>query len=408
MIGIKLPKYKKETIGKLEEYLKPKYTYFSITNNELLVKENDQVIVGQKLMKTKFDSYIHSSISGKVIGIEEKLNYKNEQEKFLKIENDFKEKNNFKENKITNISKEKFIYTLKENGIIGLGGAGFPTYIKYNNEIIETLIINAVECEPYITADYTICLNNIKEIVETLNIIIDIYNIKEVFLAIKVNNRKLKETIIPYIAESKKIKLIEVPNLYPMGWERTLVRYIKHIDYDKLPIEKNIVVSNASTIYSIYEALKYNKPLIEKIITISGNAIKNKTNVKIKIGTSFKELIDIFKGYKYDEITLISGGPMMGESINSDDFIISNNLNCVIGLKKQIEVDPTICLRCGKCNDNCPAKICPVLVKDNINNKEELQKLDVFRCIECGICSFVCPAKINLREYVKNAKKKVK
>ena len=209
------------------------------------------------------------------------------------------------------------------------------------------------------------------------------------------------------IRKYPKIHVIEVPNLYPMGWEKSLVRYIKHVDYDSLPIEKNIIVSNASTIYSISEALN-GKPLIEKVVTISGNAIKNPLNIKLKIGTEFSELISKFNGYKEEDLILITGGPMMGESISSDNFIISNNLNSVIGLKNYKEKETINCLRCGKCIDNCPQKLCPVLVKDNIDNKEELKRLNVNKCIECGICSFVCPSRINLREYLRDAKKKVK
>ncbi|MBP3460978.1 MAG: RnfABCDGE type electron transport complex subunit C [Bacilli bacterium] len=409
MIGIKLSKHKKETMNKIEEFLNPKEVYFKIKeNDEVLVKENEKVIVGQKIIKTKYDTYIHSSVSGIVKEITTMIDYQNNKSNFIKIENDFNETNKFKENDLKNITKEQFISNLKENGIVGLGGAGFPTYVKYNNDDVKTLIINAVECEPYITADYINCFNNIDKIVETLNIIDNIYNLNEIFIAIKTKNRTLKEKIIPYIIKNKKIKLIEVPNLYPMGWEKALVRYIKHTDYDKLPIEKSIIVSNASTIYSIYESLKYNKPLIEKIVTISGDNIINKTNVKVKIGTKFSELKKIYKGYNSKEINLVTGGPMMGYSVETDEFIIPNNLNSVIGIKKIKEFNPITCLRCGKCSDHCPTKICPVLVKDNINNNQELKRLNVERCIECGICSFVCPSKINLREYVREAKKKVK
>ena len=407
MIGIKLDKHKKETMNKLEEFLTPKYVYFKINDtDEVLVKEKQKIKCGEKIIKTKFDSFIHSSVSGKVIGFEEKVDYQNNKSKFIKIENDLKETNDFKKVDIKKITKEKFTELLKENGIVGLGGAGFPTYIKYDTDNVETLIINGVECEPYITADHTILFNNIKEIVETLKIIEKIYNLKEIFIAIKTGNLNLKDKIIPMINETN-IKLIEVPNLYPMGWEKSLVRYVKHTDYVKLPIEKNIIVSNASTIYAINNALN-GIPLIEKIITVSGNSINNPTNIKVKIGTTFNELKDTFKGYSEKDIVLVAGGPMMGAAIETDEFVIPNNLNCVIALKNTKVLDPITCLRCGKCADHCPAKICPVLVKDNINNVDELKRLDVSRCIECGICSFVCPSKINLREYLKQAKKKVK
>ena len=406
MIGIKLLNHKEETKNKIVDYLEPKYVYFKIDdNNELLIKEKDKVLMGDKIIKTKFGSFIHSSVSGKFVGIEEKLDYKNNKSKFIKIENDFKETNKFEKPAITN--KEDFINLLKENGIVGLGGAGFPTFIKYDTDKAKTLIINGVECEPYITSDYITMFNHMKDIVKTLDFIQKIYNLEEVFIAIKGYNRNLKEKIITMIRKYPKIHVIEVPNLYPMGWEKSLVRYIKHVDYDSLPIEKNIIVSNASTIYSISEALN-GKPLIEKVVTISGNAIKNPLNIKLKIGTEFSELISKFNGYKEEDLILITGGPMMGESISSDNFIISNNLNSVIGLKNYKEKETINCLRCGKCIDNCPQKLCPVLVKDNIDNKEELKRLNVNKCIECGICSFVCPSRINLREYLRDAKKKVK
>lgn len=407
MIGIKLFKHKKETMNKIEEYLNPKYVYFKIDDNELLVKKEDNILKGEKILKTKFDTYIHSSVSGKVVDFVELLDYKNNKSKFIKIENNFKEKEIYKKEDITNITKEEFIKNLKNNGIVGLGGAGFPTYIKYNTDNVKTLIINAVECEPYITADYNLLFNHIKEVIEILNIIDKIYNLDEIFIAIKVKNRILKEKIIPFISKYEKIKLVEVPNLYPMGWEKSLVRYIKHTDYKKLPIEKNIIVSNVSTIYAIYESIMYNKPLIEKVVTLSGE-FKNPCNVKVKIGTNFNELKKVFKDYNNKDITLITGGPMMGESLESDNFIIPNNLNSVIALEKIKEDNTITCLRCGKCSANCPAKICPVLVKDNIDSKEELKRLAVERCIECGICSFICPSKINLREYMRIAKKKVK
>lgn len=407
MIGIKLEKFKKDTMNRYMEFLNPKYVYFSTKNGKVLIEKDDKVLVGQEILETKSKSFVHSSVSGKYNGIVEKLNSNGEMEKFIEIENDFKEKKFYKEKENRISTKEEFENLLKEKGIIGLGGAGFPTFIKYSNNEIKTLIINAVECEPYITADYINTLKHIKEIINTLEHIRYIYNIKEIFIAIKVNNHRLREKIIPYTLKNKFIKLVEVPNLYPMGWEKSLVKYIKHTDYKKLPIEKNIVVSNISTIYSIYEAMYLNKPLIEKIVTISGDKMKKKTNLKIKIGTEFNEIAELLKGYKGNEVALICGGPMMGKSMESDHFILENNVNSILALKVE-EIEESICLRCGKCSNHCPAKICPVLIKDNIDDIDELKRLDVKRCIECGICSFICPAKINLREYVKKAKEKVK
>ena len=189
-------------MNKIDSFLKPKHVYYKIDNNELLVKEKDKVLMGDKIIKTKFDSYIHSSVSGKVTGIKEMIDSNNNKAKFIEIENDFKDKASYKDEEIKDLSKDKFIDILKENGIIGLGGAGFPTYIKYNNDSVKTLIVNAVECEPYITSDYYTSFNNTKEIINTLNIIDKIFNLDEIFIAIKIKNRNLKEKIIPYISIS--------------------------------------------------------------------------------------------------------------------------------------------------------------------------------------------------------------
>lgn len=204
------------------------------------------------------------------------------------------------------------------------------------------------------------------------------------------------------------IKLVTVPNIYPMGWERLLVEETLHIKYDRLPIEKGVVVSNISTIYAIYEALKYEKPLIERVITFTGEGFKEPKNILVKVGTKVSDVINDIIHYKEDDLLFIAGGPMMGEALPTDDLVVSPNLNCVLVIKDNIKDLETNCLRCGKCVAVCPAKISPVLIKDAIKNKEYLKELEVNRCIECGLCSYICPAKIKVREIVKSAKKKIK
>ena len=306
-------------------------------------------------------------------------------------------------------TKQEFLEKIQESGILGMGGSGFPTYVKYNTDTkIQTLIVNAVECEPYITADYTITKLKSEEILETIDAIMDICKIEEAFIAIKSYNTKLKTILDRYLGTYPKIKLALVKDIYPMGWERTLIHDIKKVEYKNLPIEKGMVVNNISTIYAIYQALKYNQPLTERIITITGENIKNPKNIIAKIGTPVADLIEQVGGYQEENVTLIAGGPMMGNSIDTNDLVVSGNLNCVLVLKKSKIKDPIACLRCGKCIEVCPAKICPVFIKDNINNLENLKQLDTNRCIECGLCSYICPSKINVREFVRNAKKQVK
>lgn len=381
------------------------------TNISVFVKKGDYVYKGNLLGKSqgKFSLPILASVSGTVIGFEEKYYLNGKKVKCIVIKNDFKElalnKYSVVEN-INQIKKETFIELLKNNSIVGMGGANFPTYIKYSTEQkIKTLIVNAVECEPYITADYVLIVEHAEEILECINAILKINGIDEAYIAIKKYNTKLINAFNKYIGTYPNIKIHETLNIYPMGWEKNVVESVLNRTYDKLPIEIGVVVNNVSTIYAIYESIKYNKPLTSRIVTFTGEGFENAKNINVKIGTSVREVIE--KNLKYknkSELLFIAGGPMMGNSIPSDDIIVTPNLNCVLVIPKNKELESINCLRCGLCMKYCPAKLTPVLIKDNLNNSDKLKSYQVNRCIECGLCSFVCPSKINVRDYVRRAK----
>lgn len=417
MIGTRIPKFKKmSTTKKINIYNKPKIVYIPLisqsdTDLTVLVKKGDYVFKGAIVAKRKGNLRIpiHASVSGTVLDIEEKTCFNGELVRCVAIENDFKEKVEKRvsvKKELSDFDKDKFIEIIKEAGIVGMGGAGFPTYVKYNTtEKISTLIINAVECEPYITADYMLLMSKCEEILEAVDAIMDINNIDEAIIAIKKNNPTLKNHLDNFIGTYLKIKLVEVPTFYPMGWERNLVKYIKNVCYTKLPIEQGIVVNNVSTIYAIYEALKYDRPLTERIVTFTGEMLKEPQNVLVKIGTPASEVINFIGGYKdTSDIKFVAGGPMMGLNLPSDELIITSNLNCVLVLKGHNNALPSECLRCGKCVNLCPTKLSPVLIKDNVRNSDRLIELQANRCIECGLCSYICPAKIPVREFVKQAK----
>lgn len=418
MIGIKLQKNKKISITKeISTIDSPRYVYIPLANGmdynvTVLVKKDEYVCKGQIIARTRGNHTISlfSSVSGTVIDFVEKVRRDGKKVKCVVIENDFHEREAEKRNivsSITNYTKEEFIKRLHDCGIVGLGGKTFPTYIKYQNvKDFKTLIVNAVECEPYITADYMLLKTKIEEILECCDAIMEIFHIGECFIAITVHNDELKEIIKSFIGTYPKIKIIEVPDLYPMGFEKTLVRYIKHIDYNDLPLEKGIIVNNVATVYAIYEALKYNKPLIERVVTISGNICEKPKNIYVKIGTCVEEILNQFN--QKEDYTLILGGPMMGCEVNLKDGIISSDTNCILITEKINHDLDTECLRCGKCVRVCPVKLSPVLIKDYINNKKRLKRLDVQKCLECGLCSYVCPAKIPVREFVKEAKQTVR
>ena len=416
MAGAKISKMKSMSIKEpLSMWIKPKKVYIPLialndTDITVLVKKDDYVLKGTVIGRKKGDLkvQIHSSVSGKVLDIEECTYLNGNKVKAVVIENDFKEKTveQFTADKINKYTHQEFIEILKTSGIVGMGGAGFPTYVKYDSNNIKTLVVNAVECEPYITSDFSLTSDKCEEILETIDAILTINKIDKAIIGIKKSNYTLVNQLKNYMGSYLKIKLELLPNIYPMGWERMLVNKATHQKYDRLPSEKGIVVSNISTIYAIYEALKYHKPLIERVVTFSGEGLENPKNILVKIGTKVSDILEELK-CKNDKVILVAGGAMMGTSV-TDDLVVSPNLNAVLLLPDKEEEPTTTCLRCGRCNEVCPARICPVLIKDAIDNKDKLKKLDVNKCVECGLCSYICPAKINVREYVREAKGKIR
>lgn len=412
MIGIQLEKHKKISItDSIDEFLNPKLLYIPLinrgnTNVTIFVKKNDYIYKGQVLAKTKGDIAIPilSSVSGIIKGFEmQETTYGIVN--CVVIENDFEERVEEQievEESINHFTKEEFISRLFDCGIIGLGGGGYPTYQKFKQAIqFKTFIVNAVECEPYLTTDYMTTYTKIEEILECCDAIMDIFSIEECFIVIKVHSDALKERIKSFIGTYPKIKIIEVPDIYPMGWEKSLVRYIKHIDYLKLPTEKEIIVNNISTVYAIYEALKYNKPLIERVITFSGDSIENPRNIKLKLGTKMKDVMPMIKLVE-ENATILFGGPMMGK-LSNENTIITLETTGVLFLKENSIEEREMCIHCGKCVRVCPVKISPVLIFENLKNKKRLSELNTDRCIGCGLCSYICPSKIPVRSYVKKA-----
>lgn len=412
MGGIKIPKHKKMSLGELQTFQKPKYIYVPIADHDItvLVKKGDYVLKGDIIAHRKGNKIPYfSSVSGTVIDTVEKTNNLGNKTKCLQIENDYKEKTakrNSVKGKINEYTKQEFITLLRDSGIVGMGGAGFPTYLKYQTETpIQTLLINAVECEPYITADYTLMLKHAEEILEAIDAIIEINEIPEAKIVIKKDNIKGLHAFETFIGTYPKIHLILVPNRYPMGWERYVVQRACHVHYQKLPIEKGIVVNNVSTIYAIYETLKFQKPLLERIVTFTGIGFEHPMNVLLKTGTPVREVIDSLIGEKkLEKVVSLAGGPMMGNTVQFDDLIVTPTLNCVLAIVRGEFGESLPCSHCGKCVQVCPSFLSPVLIKENIGD-EKLSSLHPERCIECGLCSYVCPSKIEVREYVKTAKK---
>lgn len=389
--------------------------YVPLINNSVLckclVKEGKKVKIGSVIgLREDLDFPILSPVSGTVVGIKKGLYLTDEMVPCVVIENDKKD-TVIKKKLVKDISiysKEDFIDTIKQCAVTGMGGSDFPTFLKYKSDL-DILIVNAVECEPYITADAMLVKLKAEIILEAIDAIMKINNIKKCFIAYKKDNSIVKNSFLEYIGKYKDIVLSPVKEMYPMGWERHLVKYILKLDYKKYPSEVGVVVNNVSTVFSIYKALKYGRNTTKRIVTLTGEGFNEPINVLVKVGTNMSSIIRKLGGYKpLEDLKIIAGGPMMGKALKNDSVIVSNNLNCILALPPVYDNEENSCISCGRCLKVCPARICPVFIMKNIDNKDKLKELHPELCVECGLCSFICPSKIDLRGEVIKAKKEVK
>lgn len=366
------------------------------------VRVMDYVCIGTVIGKSSVcDIPLISTVSGVVVGFQEKYISNGKKVKCVVIENDFKEKYLNKVGKkkdITKYSKNEYVYMLRENGITGLAGSDFPTYIKYDTDKkIKYLIVDGAECEVYASADGALMMNYAEEILEGIDAIMEIMGIEKAYIAINERNEGIIKKILKYIYTYPNIKVYSLPDAYPNGYERYLVSEILGLTYDRLPIEVGVINENVSTIYAIYEMLKYHKPLTERIVTLAGDGVKNPCNYKLKIGTNLSELLMKTNNFKkIKNPILIAGGAMMGKSIASDDFIITKDVNCVLLLEEnQEKVYP--CIKCGKCSEVCPVGIIPSKILDDPKRALDFK---INKCVSCGLCSYVCPSKIEVRDEI--------
>lgn len=418
MKGINIDSSVKFKTGKnIEKYIKPQIIYVPLENKngvqyKHLVKEGDYVCKGDVVaINEKINFPLHSSVSGYVITGTLKMMNNGKKIKCIVIENDFKEKYREKigaKKNIANYTKDEFIKLLQTSGITGLGGSDFPTFLKYNsNKKINCLIVNGVECEPYISCDQAIMEEYTEEILECIDAILEIMDIDQAIIALKNNNYKSINKFSKFIGSYPNISLFGMPDKYPSGWSKNIVSEYLGKKYDGHAIDAGIIVNNISTIYSIYEMLKFNRPLTERIITITGDGLNKPCNVKVKIGASISEIINYIDGYKkIDDCFFVAGGPMMGKSLPTDDVVVTKDLNCILVIKhREQEVDD--CINCGKCALYCPVNLIPVAIMKNLKNQAIIKASHPERCIECGLCSYVCPSKMELKECVKIAKEGV-
>ena len=386
---------------------------------EPVVKVGDEVAVGQLIGDTdKFVSApIHASISGKVTAVGDIKMPNGTMSKAVTIESDGEMRlwEGIKPPVVE--TREDLIKAVRNSGLVGLGGAGFPTHVKLSfdpSKNIDTLIINAAECEPYITVDYRECIENSWDILSAVYTIKEILGFKQVIIAAE-DNKPEAFKILKRIADDKtdvndEVRLMVLKSKYPQGAEKMMVQSAtgRQVPPGKLPADVGCVVMNVASVAFISRYLKTGKPLVSRSLTVDGSAIAEPKNVRVPIGTNIGDIIEFCGGFKTAPGKLITGGPMMGLAIVGTDFPVLKQNNAILAFSEEDALlkEETDCIRCGRCAAACPLSLTPVNIVKAAKAKdvEKLNKAGAMVCMECGSCAYSCPAGKPLVQYMRLAK----
>ena len=362
---------------------------------------------------------MYSSVSGKVKAIEDRLMLSGKVSKCVIVTNDFENESveNFGINRDVNtLSNEEIIKIIGDSGIVGMGGAGFPTGVKLSpkNQNIDYIIINGSECEPYLTSDYRLMLERSRDIIEGIAIVLRLFEKAKAIIGIEDNKPKAIDALSFECNGNNRINVMSLSTRYPQGGERRLISSVtgRQINSHILPADAGVIVLNIATVIAIYEAVKMNMPLIHRVVTLTGDAMAQPANVDVLLGVSHKFLCDECGGLKDNAVKIISGGPMMGMAMDSLDYPVVKTSSSILAISKDDveKMETTSCIRCGRCVGVCPETLVPQLMAQAAVNKdyERFEKLYGMECIECGCCTYVCPAKRPLTQTFKLAKIKVR
>lgn len=384
-----------------------------------VIEVGDKVKIGTLIAENQgmISANIHSSVSGEVIDITEHPTAKGEGPCII-IKNDFQDETAeplFNEGET--LDREKKLEIIAKAGIVGMGGATFPTNVKLNppkDKEIDTLIINGAECEPYATADYRLMAEYSKELIEGIRVLLEIVPVKTVYIGIEDNMHEAAEVLKKELANDDTIKLVELPTLYPQGSEKTLIKNItgREVPPGKLPADVGTIVTNVGTTYAIYQAVRHGKPMTSRITTISGESIKNPKNLWVRVGTPIESLLDDCEGFQSDPGKMIHGGPMMGSPLTSGRVPITKGTTNITFLDKADAEEPerSPCIRCSECLNVCPVSLQPIMISNayESGNIEEAERLGALDCIDCGACSYICPSKIPILDNIQKAKREIR
>lgn len=386
-----------------------------------VVAVGDAVLKGQKIAEAGgfVSSPIYSSVSGKVTKIEPRRVAVGDMVNSIVIESDdqFQEVEYVTVDDVASLSKEEIIGKVKEAGVVGMGGAGFPTHVKLSPkepDKIEYIIANCAECEPYLTADYRRMMENPDELVAGMKIILLLFeNAKGVF-GVENNKPDCIEKLRELTKDEPRMEVCELMTKYPQGGERQLIYAVtgRAINSKMLPADAGCIVDNVETIIAVYQAVKNGIPVMKRVSTVTGDAVKNPSNFLYSMGTPYQQLVDAAGGFTTEPEKIISGGPMMGFSMFSLDIPTTKTSSSILCFSKDAVAEmgePLACINCGRCVEACPENLIPSRLAKfgNTGQMEEFENWHGLECIECGSCTYVCPSRRQVAQSVKTMKKLV-
>ena len=421
------PKYNKEMSTRVTTFhtINPKQVVIPLQQHigapcQPLVSVGDQVLRGQKIGDGEgLCVPVHASVSGIVTAIEPRPHTSGRMVNAIVIDNDFQDTTvpiQTNDAPLDQLDSDEILHTIREAGIVGMGGAAFPGNVKALSAMgnVDTLIANACECEPYITADDSLLRTNPEQVLEGMLILHHVLKPRRLVLAVEDNKAEAIEKVNSLLKDYPGIELAVLPTRYPQGAEKQLIQALtgREVPPGQLPVSVGCAVFNVSTYAAIYRAVRLGIPLIQRIVTISGEAIAEPQNFIVRIGTSFHDLIEVAGGLHDKTERVISGGPMMGvaqRDLSVPVIKATNSILCLLKDENGAAENP-VCLRCGKCVSVCPMRLQPLYMYRFTNAKrvEELQRLNVLDCIECGSCAFTCPGKLPLVERFRVGKQLVR
>ena len=401
----------------IEKITPPKMVYISMSQHIgapaiPIVSVGDTVKKGQLIGEASgaLSANVYSSVSGIVKEIKQIVNGLGQNLNHIVIENDFNDDELLFED-MADFSPKSLVERIRLAGIVGLGGAGFPTAIKLTpNHQLDTLVVNGAECEPYLTCDYRLMIERTEDIYKGIQYVKKALGIEKVIVGIESNKPKAIEAFSKY----DDLDVVVLRKQYPMGSEKHLI-YVttgRKVPVGKMPFDIDCCVQNIKTLIACYEAIEHNKPLTEGVVTVSGHGVKEPKNILAPLGTPIDELIEYCGGKSEDSIKIVAGGPMMGKAIvHLNHYTRKTDSGILCLTDKETDTStPTNCINCGFCAKNCPMRLMPMYIEAyaNAGNYKEAERYGAMNCIECGLCTYNCPAKRSLVQTISYAKGKIK